>query len=231
VSPVWLRCLHGQDLRRKGNYARNAIDIWGGRAGTISSPDGKKRIVVQPPRKSASGDETHFVLVEAFGQEFPSTIGDSVNAEVGWSPDSAAFFLSYSDGGNIGTYHVQVFYVTVSGLRMIEPIEDGRRLLTPNCFEPEWANVAAIKWMRSDSSSLLIAAEVPPHSSCASMGTFRAFEIGLPDGRVLAEYDQIAAKKSFRRDLGVELRNADDTCIRTPERCVPPGLPVQAQPH
>jgi hypothetical protein len=171
------------------------------------------------------------VFVEAFGHEFSTTIGDYVNAEVGWSPDSAAFFLTYSDGGNIGTYHIQIFYVTVSGLRMIEPMKDRRRLLTPNCFEPEWANVAAIKWTGSDSSSLLIAAEVPPHSSCASMGTFRAFEIGLPGGNVLAEYDQIAAKKSFWRDLGVELRNADDTCIRNPERCVPPGLPVQAGPR
>jgi len=117
-----------------------------------------------------------------------------------------------------------VFYLNPAGLRLIEPIRNGRRLFAPRCFDPELPNVAAIKWTQADASRLLIALEVPPHSSCASMGTFRAFEIELPDGNVLTTYDQLAAKKLFLDDLGAELRDADDACIRTPGKCVPAGL-------
>jgi hypothetical protein len=56
------------------------------------------------------------------------------------------------------------------------------------------------------------------------MGTFRAFKITVPDGKVLSRYDQIQAKKLFGNDMGEELVNSDDDCIRRPEKCVPPGL-------
>jgi hypothetical protein len=168
--------------------------------------------------------------VKAYGREFKTEIGSLVNSEAAWSADSRAFFVTYGDGGSVGTYHVKVFYVTKSGLRIIEPIVDGRKLFAPICFDPEFANVGAIKWMGPDSSRLLIAVEVPPHSSCVSMGTFRAFEITLPEGKVIERFGQIAAKKVFAIDLGVELRNADDSCIRRPRSRVPPGLNVSREP-
>src|SRR5258707_13898430 len=38
------------------------------------------------------------------------TFGDmSANIEVGWSPDSKQFFISYSDGGAVGNYHVHLY--------------------------------------------------------------------------------------------------------------------------
>lgn len=206
-----------------GVYSHFAIDIWGGRVGLIPSPDGKKAISILLPRTLGS-DQTHRVVVRAYGREYRTPIGAWVNAEAAWSPDSEAFFVTYSDGGNVGTYHVKVVYVTAAGIRIIEPIPNGTRLFVPTCFDPEFPNVAAIRWTRPDSSLLLIAVEVPPHSSCASMGTFKAFEIALPDGSVVARYGQIAAKKAFGRDLGDELRNAEDSCVERPETCIPPGL-------
>jgi hypothetical protein len=81
--------------------------------------------------------------------------------------------------------------------------------------------------MGAGSTSLLIAVEVPPHSSCASMGTFEAFEIEVPSGKVISHYNQLTAKKLFKSDLGAELLGADDSCIRKPQSCVPPGLDKQ----
>jgi len=172
TSPVGVYLLPAQVLPVNGAYSRNAVDIWGARTGIVPSPDGKKRILVQPPRTSASADENHFVMVEAFERKYPTNIGQWVNAEVVWSPDSLAFFTTYSDGGSTGTFHVKVFYVTTWGLRIIEPIQDGRQLFAPICFDKERPNVAGIKWTQSDSSRVLIAVEVPAPFQLHRHGNF-----------------------------------------------------------
>jgi hypothetical protein len=204
-----------------GVFSHLAVPIWGAQNGSfmVQSPDGTKAVRVDASSSGAS-DEQHRVRVRANGMEYKTRIGYWVSSELGWAPDSKAFFVTYSDGGAVGTYHVKVFYIDKSGLHETEPIPNGRSLFVPNCFYPEPPNVAAIKWM-GGSSRLLIALEVPPHSNCASMGTFRAFEISVPDGIVLNRYGQLQAKRLFASSLGEELTNADDSCVRSPKACVP----------
>jgi hypothetical protein len=209
--------------RDYGSYASKAISIWAAGETTIPSPDGTKAIVIRAP-KTKDSDETHLVVVNVNGKEFPTKIGAWVNAEALWSPDSRAFFVNYSDGGNIGTYHLKVFYVSKAGLRVVEPIPNGRRLFAPWCFSSEYPPVAGIRWMAKDSSRILLAVEVPPHSSCASMGTFRAYEIAASDGKVLRRFGQRETKEKFADALGHELKEADDSCVEKPESCVPTGL-------
>jgi hypothetical protein len=209
---------------RTGLWSRSATWIWAvDKPLTIASPDGKKSVFVQPIHNPDS-DATTIVTVRANDRSYKTQMGSWVNAELAWSPDSKAFFVTYSDGGNVGTYHVKVVYVDDTGLRMTEPVANGRRLFVPTCFDPERPNVASIEWLGHESSRLLIAVQVPPHSSCASMGTFRAFEIGLPDGNVVSRYGQIAAKKLFGSAMGNELRDADDACVQKPQTCIPSGL-------
>jgi hypothetical protein len=210
---------------KRGIFSRSAKDLWVSKRLVIPSPDGRKSINVDPPR-SADYSGPPAVELAANGTSY-STIGYWVNGEAAWAPDSKAFFITYSDGGNVGTYHVKIFYMTDSDPRVVEPIPDGSTLFQPRCFSPEPPNVGAIKWMGGSSRSLLIAVEVPPHSSCASMGTFEAFEIELPSGKVISHYNQLTAKKLFKSDLGDELLGADDSCIRKPQSCVPPGLDKQ----
>jgi hypothetical protein len=164
------------------------------------------------------------VIVTAYGREHRTDIGGLVNAEVAWAPDSRAFFVTYSDGGNVGTYHAKVFRVTAAGLDVTEPIPDGRALLAVKCAEPEFPNVAAIRWARG-SRTLLVTVQVPPHSSCVDMGTFRVFEIELPGGRVANQWNQLAAKKLLAEDLGDGLLVAADGCVARPGTCVPYGFP------
>jgi hypothetical protein len=107
-------------------FSRSAIPIWGSRGSfAAKSPDGAKAVVVKVNTTPYS-DEPHRVNVEANGREYKTRIGYSVDSEIAWSPDSAAFFVTYSDGGAIGTYHVKVFFVGKSGLRESEPIPNGR---------------------------------------------------------------------------------------------------------
>jgi hypothetical protein len=210
----------GQNL---GIYSKAATSTWAARSAlTITSPDKEKEISVIPI-EHPQGDAIAVVTVRAYGHEHKTPIGAWVNAEAAWAPDSKAFFVTYSDGGNVGTYHVKIFYIEPTGLRIVEPFPNGRALFKPACFDLEFPNVGAIKW-EADSSKIVIAVEVPPHSSCASMGTFRGFEINVKDRKILQRYDQLEAKRLFADSIGEELRNADDGCIKQPDKCVPPGL-------
>jgi len=204
-------------------FSQDALSIWSSGEVTIPSPDGTKEIVIKRP-DGADTEETHTVTVRAGGHVFKTKMGALVNAEMGRSKDSKAFFLTYSDGGMVGTYHVKVVYVTRSGILSIEPVPNGRRLAKPKCFDPETPNVGAIGWIGAGSNQIAIAVQVPPHSSCASMGTFKAFLIQLPSGMVMASYDQIEAKRKFSDKIGSILRYADDDCVRDPQRCIPCGM-------
>lgn len=206
-----------------GAFSRRAVSVRGGGVRTISSPDGTKAILIRPPQSPGS-DEDHLVVVGASGREHQTKIGALVNAEVAWAPNSNAFFVTYSDGGNVVAYHVMVFHVTASGLAVTDPIPDARKLLAPKCVDLESPNVGAVRWMGRGSRRLLIAVEVPPHSSCADMGTFTLFEIELPSGRAIKKWKQVEGKERFRASLGDELLNADDSCITRPGTCVPHGV-------
>jgi hypothetical protein len=205
---------------RGGAFSRAAVSIRGGGARTISSPDGTKAILIRPPRIPGS-DENHEVVVRAYGREHRTTAGALVNAEVAWAPDSTAFFVTYSEGGNVGTYHVKLVHVTASGLAVTEPIPEGRKLGAPTCVDVESPNVGAVRWTGRGSRRLLVAVQVPPHSSCADMGTFSLFEIELPRARVIKKWSQLDGKKRFGTSLGDALLNADDGCVMRPGTCVP----------
>jgi hypothetical protein len=131
-----------------------------------------------------------------------------------------SFFVTYSDGGVIGTFHVLVYRVDMSGVHKSEPIRNKAKLFRPDCITGDYPNVGAIQW-GVDSSTLIIAVEVPGHSGCVDMGTFKAFEVSLADGKHLKEYGQLDAKRVFAKTLGVLLQNADDDCINKPRSCDP----------
>jgi hypothetical protein len=190
----------------------------------LNSPDGKKAVVWY----HVDGEDYYdwHVSVNAFGKRFQTTIGGDVDAEVFWAPDSKAFAETFSEAGAVGLYHVRVFSVDENGLHFIEPTEFVKKEFFSHprrCFDPEDPNIGAIAWV-GDSSHIVVAAETLPHSNCDGMGTFRAYEISLPGGSIEKSYNQLQAKSAFRRDMGVELLNADDECVRRPKSCWIPQL-------
>lgn len=219
ATPVWPQTNSIADSM----YSRSAVSIWSSGNITIPSPDGKKAIEVRKSKDSTT-EETHTIQIRAGGHVYRTKIGALVNAEAAWAPDSKAFFITYSDGGMVGTYHVRVVYVSNSGIRVIEPVPNGRHLFKPICFDPEIPNVGAIGWIGRGSSRLAIAVEVPGHTSCASMGTFKAYVIQLPNGMVVSKYGQIEAKRVFSDQIGSMLVQSDDECIRDPQSCIPCGM-------
>jgi hypothetical protein len=214
------------------SYSRQATEIWenfwdGERpvhTVEMPSPDGKKSV-------SAAYDEQRMLTlltVSVGAKRFVVNLGQGVGAELAWSPDSEAFFVTFSDAGLNGGYHTSIFYVHETGLRKINPDLVIQRVFghPVECDYPEPPNVVGVAWLGS-SHRVLIAAQIINHSICDSYGTFKAYEVSLPEVTVVKPYGQLATKKRFWSELGEELRSARDNCITDPKTCYTPVRQIQ----
>ena len=185
------------------------------------SPDKLKKIIVK-----IKPMEQPKVYVSTARHEYLVEFSPWPCPEFQWSPDSKAFFVTYSEGGSVGNFEVKVYYPSKKGIKIIDPtlaVQKDFLNHYPKCFDPETPNLAGITWIK-DSRRLLIAAEVLPHSNCDMMGTFAAYEIEVPSGNIIKKYGQLEAKKQFWNLLGPELRNSNDNCFTTPGSCEIPML-------
>jgi len=212
-------------------YSRQATAIWENFVWDGSKPTGKV-IVPSPDEKkvvtAVFDEKTDGVLLKVTSgvKEFRINVIGGVGSEIAWSPDSRAFFLTWSTEGLTGEFHTLLYYVSDSRLEKIslDPIVK-RAFGHPVLCEggPGPANVAAVAWLEG-SRRILVAAEVPPISICDSYGIFKAFDVSVPDSIVIKPYDQLTAKKKFWSYLGRRLREAPDRCITEPKSCENPHL-------
>lgn len=229
VALVWFsistpaQAAHSASKIERGSYSRDAISVCSLPQSAppvrIPSPDRKNMIVASPDHDSQVRRTT--LTVKAFNRKFQAGFTWSADCEVAWSPDSRAFFATYSIGGAVGDFVTQVFFIRPTGLDTINPTKAVVKnfMSRPRyCYWDEGPNLGSISWL-GDSSHLLLAAEVLPHSNCQEMGTFRAYEVAIPGGQIIRTYDQLSAKKLFWQHLGDDLRNADDECLKKPKYC------------
>lgn len=216
-----------QQVLNGPSYSQQATAIWANiwiknePVGTIRipSPDGTKTVTAVYNLKN----DLILLTVAAGTKQFKAKVQGSVGSELTWSPDSKAFFLTYSDAGLGGEYFTLVFYVSEQGLRKVNPSLVVKRAFGyPVCSHgPTNANVVGVAWLEG-SHRILIAAQVPPLTICDGYNTFKAFELTLPSALVVKSYGQIAAKQSFWSYLGKELRDAPDRCVTEPKSCQVP---------
>jgi hypothetical protein len=188
----------------------------------IWSPNHLRKIVTRP---SADGDTTMFAVDED-GHEFAIETAAWNCPEIGWSPTSTLFFVTYSDGGAVGTYHVSVYRISAGRMEKIDPTGAVRwdfQRHYPKCDSPEQPNIAGVAWS-ADSTELLVAAQVLPHSNCDNMGTFNLYTVAVSNGRIIDRIPQLPAKASLYGILGQELRAADDGCFSRVGSCWIPTL-------
>jgi hypothetical protein len=187
----------------------------------IQSPDGKNAIVV----RSKEGDAQIFAIDKA-GKQFMVPAEGWPCPEIGWSSASDRFFLNYSDGGNVGTFHVAIYHFVKGRLEAISLTRAVSRDFSeryPKCFSPEAPNIVGIAWSK-DAARMLLAAQVLPHTNCDNMGTFMMYEVAVPSGAIIHRFTQGEAKTSFRKLLGTELQAANDGSFSEPGSCFIPML-------
>jgi hypothetical protein len=201
-------------------YSAKAIYTYEGEA--ANSPDGNARVQTRPLDDDSEFQNASIIAQTRYGK-LVDTIQFGLDAEVLWSPDSKAFTVTGSRTGANGVYETAVFYLRDHRLEKIElsPLITRAFGHPVKCGWSEPPNVAAIKWL-IPSRRLLVAAEIIHHSNCDSFGTFRAYVVELTALRINKVYNQIETKRLFGGDLGPELLQADDGCIRNPISCFVP---------
>ena len=187
----------------------------------ISSPDGLKLVTA---KLLDDPDEGYIqrIQVAISGHTFTlRTRGRG--AEILWSPDSRWLAVTYTWCCSGFSPFLHVYEVSESGVRDLNvkdplTIGFGRHIrCEKGSTARHWASTAAVKWL--DSSHLLTAVQVPHVSVCDSMGVFELREISLPDLSIVRTYGQMEAKRLFAEDLGGNLREANDACVRDPKSC------------
>lgn len=185
----------------------------------LPSPDGEKIIWVRG----------FHVRLRMNGKQYWTPFGNMHDAEVGWAPDSTRLFVTWTESGQLGPWHTQVYNVSETGLveipgvtRRVQPDMIRRMRRAPS---PQWVDSKELRGMWSTllycaddavgsqwlngSSEILVAALAGPDSGCKYMGDFVVYRIEVATGKILQTYTAREAQRDFgEKDLpGVE---ADD---------------------
>ncbi len=193
-----------------------AFDIEPDRSLRFRSPDGEKVIAV---------DGFH-ARIRINGKAYWTPFGMMHDAEVGWAPDSTRLFVTWTEAGGLGDWHVQVYDVTENGLREIKGVTRNvsKDFMTRQHKAPMPKGLKRDHWEQSDycdegvvgsqwlngSSEILVAALAGPDSGCRFMDDFVVYRIEVATGKTLQSYTATEAHLIFGDADLPELGDAND---------------------
>jgi hypothetical protein len=191
---------------RAALFARHAVtiaDIHGSsRPMTVTAPDDRTRAIARFSQ-ARSPDDDGGLTVFLGGDDHDFAGGP--RAELLWAPDSRALAVTADDGGATGRFDLSILVRRKKGRhwRQIDLSKRVAKLFAGEmrCDERETPNVGAVGW--TSGQRLIVAAQVPPHSSCANMGHVAAYIVDVKSGDVLMKVDQSALHRRYRRMLGM----------------------------
>jgi hypothetical protein len=158
----------------------------------IASPDGKRRAALGGYRdlKDYEGGTLQVFQGQALLRQF--NLRDlSAGIYIKWAPDSAAFYLMWSDGGAIGGYHVRVFRVRDEQVFEVPTTRAAERDFAKKHYcKARGNNVYAVRWL-GNSDEIVISTEVYPTSDCGrDLGFTLGYLVRTDDGIIVKRYSQ-----------------------------------------
>jgi hypothetical protein len=188
----------------------SGFDINPGRHMFLYSPDRRKLIEV------VGGDAT----LRIGGQSFTTGINNITkhDAELGWAPDSTKFFITWSESGELGPWHMQVYGVDESGLREFPNIEEPARKdferrvrqlpIDPKLDSPELENfwdsqeycepyhVIGGRWLNG-SREILLSVLIRNTGDCKYASEFNVYLVNAVTGEILQRFTAAEGHKRF----------------------------------
>jgi len=216
---LFMSHLQGQDRHtaiERGAWSSKAVSLFNTWGGLDSNPD-RKAALYSPDRKKTVEINGETVTITIEGKQYQTHFDEKTNAELGWAPDSSGFFLTWTDGGETGSWHVQVYEVEKTGLKEMPGFEEAaekdfdaliRALPVPKDSAQKAArglkfdavyckpNVVASEWLNG-SKELLISVLVPNVGSCRHMSEFSVYRVAVPDGKIIERYTAQEARRKF----------------------------------
>ncbi len=186
----------------------------------LPSPDGEKVIEV----------DGFDVRLHVKGRTYGAPFGYMHDAEVGWAPDSMRLFVTWSESGELGPWHVQVFDVADDALIEIKDVTTSASndllMREHRAPIPRWArrkyrsmwetldycepSIVGSQWLNG-SSEILVSALAGPDSGCKYMGDFEVYRIEVVTGKILQAYTATEAHKIFGdHDLPIVFDDGED---------------------
>lgn len=144
---------------------------------------------------SAQDEGAHLWFVRGKKEIFEASLNDLYSGSV-WiavdhgraldgTHDQAHIALTYSDGGEIGGFHVRVFLIDGDGVRDASKSIDGAvaDFKGRHYCKTRGNNVSALKWIRGN---LLLLTEVYPTGDCGpDFGHLEGYLVSVPGGKIL----------------------------------------------
>jgi hypothetical protein len=184
-----------------------------GRSACFYSPDGKKLVTIE-------GEDVALIIE---GRKNSTEFGRLPNSELGWSPDSKRFFVTWTDGGEEGQWRSWVYeisgntFIALPGDLTEKARSDFERRIRRLPMDPQlnnktdryiWqgaeycepANVVASKWMNGGSELLVSVLVVNVPARCRYGGDFNVYRLRLPDGAILQRHTAREAHRLFGSD-------------------------------
>jgi len=173
----------------------------------LPSPDGGKVIQVRG----------FHVRLKMNGRRYWTPFGNMHDAEVGWAADSTRLFVTWSETGQLGPWHTQIYDVTEAGLLEMPGVT---RRMQPDMIRrmrcariPKWVDtkeehamwsgldycaddVIGSQWLNG-STEILVAALAGPDSGCKYMGDFVVYRVEVSTGKILQTYSEKEAQRTF----------------------------------
>jgi hypothetical protein len=203
----------------KGSWSAAAVSLFNtwtalddnpGRHMFCSSPDGKKRIEV------VGTDVYLWIGQRKFDAEIDSVTKH--DAELSWSPDSTKYFVTWTETGELGAWHMQVYGVDESGVHEFPSVEDPARedfehRVRQMPIDPELNNassrylwqeeeycepysVVGGRWLNG-SKEILLSVLIPNTGQCRYMSEFNVYRVNSTTGEILQRYTAVEAHKQF----------------------------------
>lgn len=189
--------------------------LWSSEAIYISYPSsGVPLRLSAPGGQAALRLEGYSVVVESGSEQHSvdDLVFDPRQTEVLWAPNASALTITWSEGGIVGNWRVEVLLITGEGVehvRVSKPTrKDFMKRYQCDTGNPEIANeepnLGAVKWLEGHRKLLLIA-EVPPHSSCPQMSMIMGYVVSVPSGQIVERLEESKLRARWAEVLGSRL--------------------------
>jgi len=155
----------------------SALDDNPNRRMSFYSPDRQKIIKVVGPN----------VTLDIGSRSFETGI-DSVtkhDAELGWAPDSTKFFVTWSESGELGPWHMQVYGVDELGKHLWDAAE---------YCEPY--HVIGGRWLNG-SREILLSVLIRNTGDCRYLSEFNVYRVNAMTGEVLERFTAAEGHRRF----------------------------------
>jgi hypothetical protein len=188
--------------------------------GALDDNPGRHVFFYSPDHKELIEVEGENVFLRVGGRTFKTEISNDTkhDAELSWSPDSTKYFITWTESGELGPWHMQVYGVDDSGVHELPKVEDPARKdfeqrirhmpIDPELDTPQsrsiWKSdeycepyhVIGGRWLNG-SKEILLSVLVRNTSACRYMGEFNVYRVNAVTGEILQRYTAEDAHKQF----------------------------------